>query len=160
VAFKKRVTEEKVKENISEEEVIIPKIYTDIVTVSKVYSILKDIAIDWLMTGKMSAELQSDLELLEKQATGKGSFDPKIVTEKLTNYYEYLFTVIDKLLLNGKEAKVVEVYEIITRTTVDRLEGLDIEVLLGAIANFSLSTGRKSLISVMQIMGTVRGMKR
>ena len=148
---------QKVNDTVTEPKVIIPEIYTDIVTVGRVYSVLKEVAIEWLMTGKVAEEL--GLDTLGKQAKGEASFSQEFLLEKLNTFYGYIFKVMDKLLLDGKEAKIVEVYEIVTKTKIINLDEMDIEIILGAIANFSLRTARKVGKYIYPIMSLTRVMK-
>lgn len=142
--------------NKREDETLkVPKVYTGIVVLGKAYSVLVDVGIDWIMTGNIDTEI--DFNMIRKQATGEGSFDEKKLAEEFKKLNKFVFDIVDKLL--GTDRKLIEFYEIITKTDVKEEDDPDIEIVLEAVVNFFLDIVKKVPRFIGRIM-VLQSMKK
>ena len=122
-----------------EKKMEVPKIYTGVKTLSTAYSILTDVGIEGLITGKFDVGV--DFAMLAKQYSGKASFSKKKVEAELEKSSSFIYDIVDKLL--GDNKKLIELYEVVTKTKVTEADDPDIEIVLEALVNFFYAIVKK-----------------
>jgi len=133
------------------------KVYTGIVTLGKAYSVLKDVGIDFLLTGKWKNEV--DIDMIRKQASGEEEVDKDLLAKEVDKLNNFIFEVVDKLLLpDNSHKKLIEFYEIITKTDTTLEDDTDIEVILEAISNFFFVIVKKVPKYLVQMMAMSQGL--
>lgn len=125
------------------------KVYTGLFTLNKVFILLNDAGIEWLMSGKFMAEI--DIPLLYKHFTHKGSYSIDKVAEELQKVLEYGNGVFQSLI--GKDFLVKQLYEAITRTEVDEENEPTLDEVFQVFMDFFSATAPVMLAFKRVIMG-------
>ena len=128
------------------------KVYTGLFTLNRVFLILNDAGLEWLMSGQFIAEI--DVSLLYKHFTGKGSYSIEKVTEEIQKVLEYGNGVFQSLI--GKDFLVKALYEAITRTEVDEDNEPTFDEVFQAFADFFSDTAPVMLALKRMVMGRVK----